>query len=135
MQYDFRADSPLEWMRHARSDLAYAQMPLPAGGMLAVACFHAQQAIEKSIKAVLVYRQIRFPRTHALEALIDLLPDDISYPFDLRLTSIVSGYATGPRYPGEFEEITEEERIEAARLAEAVVSWADRVVGGQTSIF
>ena len=36
---------------------------------------HAQQAVEKSLKAVLTNRAIRFPWTHDLGVLIDLLTD------------------------------------------------------------
>jgi HEPN domain len=39
----------------------------------AMACFHAQQAIEKSLKAVLFSRQAEFRRTHDLTELSHLL--------------------------------------------------------------
>lgn len=42
---------------------------------LSVACFHAQQAAEKSIKAVLVLHGIEFRRTHDLLALASLLSE------------------------------------------------------------
>lgn len=35
--------------------------------------FHAQQAVEKAIKAVLTKRAIEFPRTHNLAMLVELL--------------------------------------------------------------
>ena len=35
--------------------------------------FHAQQAVEKSLKAVLSLRQVEFPRTHNLSMLLELL--------------------------------------------------------------
>ncbi|MDP1605095.1 MAG: HEPN domain-containing protein [Rhodocyclaceae bacterium] len=35
--------------------------------------FHAQQAVEKSIKSVLTRHEIEFPRTHNLTMLIELL--------------------------------------------------------------
>jgi HEPN domain-containing protein len=36
-------------------------------------CFHAQQAVEKSLKAVLFERQMGFGKTHDLEWLAGLL--------------------------------------------------------------
>lgn len=42
---------------------------------LSVACFHAQQAAEKSIKAILVLHGIEFKRTHDLLALASLLAE------------------------------------------------------------
>jgi len=48
--------SPADWLRHAYSDLALAStMPLPQI-LLEQLCFHAQQAAEKALKAILVAR-------------------------------------------------------------------------------
>ena len=38
-----------------------------------IVCFHAQQAIEKSLKAVLFLSEIEFRRTHSLTVLAELL--------------------------------------------------------------
>lgn len=45
------------------------------GASLAAACFHAQQPVEKAMKAVLTMRQLAFRRTHDLEELANLLTD------------------------------------------------------------
>ena len=37
-------------------------------------------------------------------------------------------YAVISRYPGDFESVDEEEYLEAVRLAEAVVHWAERII-------
>ena len=37
--------------------------------------YHAQQAIEKAVKAVLTHRNIEFPHTHSLQRLIRLLEE------------------------------------------------------------
>jgi len=42
---------------------------------LSIVCFHAQQAVEKSLKAVLFLQQIEFERTHDLVKLARLLGD------------------------------------------------------------
>lgn len=46
------------------------------------ACFHAQQASEKSLKALLVAFGIDFPRSHALDRLLALLPTEVAIEFD-----------------------------------------------------
>ena len=52
---------------------------------LAPICFHAQQAVEKALKAVLTIKHIDFRRTHDLEELANLLADiDIASPFTPR---------------------------------------------------
>jgi HEPN domain-containing protein len=42
---------------------------------LSILCFHAQQAIEKCLKAVLLCHRIEFRRTHDLQLLADLLSE------------------------------------------------------------
>jgi HEPN domain-containing protein len=49
--------SPEEWLRYAQSDLKLASITLPSGVLLEALCFHAQQAAEKAIKAVLISLQ------------------------------------------------------------------------------
>lgn len=41
--------------------------------ILDTAAFHCQQAIEKYLKAYLVFMQVDYPRTHNLETLLDLI--------------------------------------------------------------
>ena len=70
MPHDIKAGSPEDWLRHAKADLALATAPLPEDGLYSILCFHAQQTAEKSIKAVLVFRGIEFPKAHSLTRLI-----------------------------------------------------------------
>lgn len=37
------------------------------------ALFHLQQAVEKAVKAMLIYNEILFPKTHRLDVLFDLI--------------------------------------------------------------
>jgi HEPN domain-containing protein len=63
-------------------------------------CFHAQQCVEKYVKALLVLHGVDFPRTHDLEALVGLLPRRIEPPLTLDEQDLLTEYATGARYPG-----------------------------------
>jgi HEPN domain-containing protein len=72
--------SPADWLRRARSNLALACTPLPPDVLYNELCFHAQQAVEKSIKAVLVERGIEFRKVHSIAYLLGSLPPDISLP-------------------------------------------------------
>lgn len=78
------ADPAHYWMRRAQADLAFARIPLPEGGLYEQLCFHAQQAVEKSLKALLVQARVDFPNTHNLQRLIDLLPPEIPADPDTR---------------------------------------------------
>ena len=55
--------SPREWIEHARSDLALARLGRDAQDVLpAQVCFHAQQAVEKALKAVLLFTSPSYSR-------------------------------------------------------------------------
>ena len=117
--------SPAEWMRFAHSDLAVARQSSTPGVLRETLCFHAQQAAEKSIKAVLIHCGIPFPKVHAIERLIDLLPPEVGRTDELIASAQLTDYATALRYPGHGEPVTKDEYREALRLAEAVVAWAE----------
>lgn len=116
--------SPADWLRHARSDLALSRTPAGDDVMLETLCFHAQQAAEKSLKAVLVSRGVSPPLTHNLRLLLDKLLPETPVPEEVVSAVELTDYAVTVRYPGEFEEVTVEEHARAIRLAEAVVAWA-----------
>ena len=88
------------WIAKARDDLEVAN--LVEGSQLGVswaACFHAQQAAEKALKAILVLRGIDFPRSHALERVAALLPPDDQAQFKLEQLAELSPWAVAGRYP------------------------------------
>jgi len=60
-----------EWLQKARRDIRVAELALGEDLYDEVA-FHAQQAAEKALKAVLVALGARPPRTHSLERLLAL---------------------------------------------------------------
>ena len=120
--------SPVDWLRHADSDLEIARITQSSRILLEGLCFHAQQAAEKALKAVLVAHAISFPRTHNIATLLDLFPQDIVPPLDVEAAASLTDYAVLTRYPGNFEPITDEEYNEAVRLAEGVVDWAKTLI-------
>jgi HEPN domain-containing protein len=62
-------------------------------------CFHAQQCVEKYIKALLVFRATPFPKTHDIHALRTLLPPKLRPKLDKKLQDQLTDYATVKRYP------------------------------------
>jgi len=58
--------TPQDWLDHAKSDLAFARLPLREGAYYEGLCFHAQQAAEKALKAVYQHHsfawEARYPR-------------------------------------------------------------------------
>lgn len=121
--------SPASWLRHARSDIAIARAAAGPDVLPETRCFHAQQAAEKCIKAVLVAQGLIPPRTHNLRSLLDRLPDSILVPEDVAFAAGLTDYAVMARYPGDWEEVTSDEVQAALDAADAVLAWATRMLG------
>lgn len=116
------------WLQYARGDMAMAEQPMSADVPYLLRCFHAQQAAEKSVKAVLLCFDVAFPPTHNLSVLFALLPEDVPPPQDLAGIVGLTVYAVSARYPDEIDEATEAEHREAVALALAAVRWAESTI-------
>ena len=121
--------SAADWLRRAHSDLALASIALPAGVLYTELCFHAQQAAEKSIKAVLVHYGIEFRKVHNIDYLLTLLPKEVPLPSEVEDAVGLTSYAVALRYPGDYEDVTEEAYREAIQAARVVVAWAEQIIG------
>lgn len=117
-----RAAEAERWLRFAREDIAAAEAMLASQhAKPRHACWLAQQAAEKAIKAALVREGIDFPKSHDLERLASLLAQD---PSDQRRwdgLSELSEWAVEARYPGEFPEPTLAEAEQAVRWAATIL--------------
>ena len=120
--------SPADWLRYARSDLELARVVRPDEVLFEGLCFHAQQAAEKALKAVLIAKGVPPPKTHNIRTLLDLLPQEVIAPQEIEDAASLTDYAVTSRYPGDFESVDEEEYEETVRLAETVVLWAERII-------
>jgi HEPN domain-containing protein len=122
--------SPKEWVSHAESDLRLARLgsmdPQIFRGQV---CFHAQQAAEKAIKGVLLFRGIEFPLTHDIEELLEIAEDQgLIIPEEIQEADHLTPYAVETRYPGYLEEITGEDVNNALQMAEHTIFWAKGVL-------
>ncbi len=118
--------SAQEWLAHAAADLHYARLGQKDAQVLAnLVVFHAQQAIEKALKAVLVGHETVFPKTHDLEQLVEIIEEmGVAWPADLNKVLEFTTFATQGRYPGFDDPISEADVAEANELAEKVLAWA-----------
>ncbi len=118
-------DDPREWLRLARGDALMASAEVP-GAPLELFCFHAQQAAEKAIKAVLLAAGVQFPHTHDIDRLVDLLEGiEIIIPREIREAGFLTEYAVQTRYPLPSLPISAEEFTEAVARANSVLGWAE----------
>jgi len=89
------------WLRKARSDLLAVANNLAADETpWDVVAFHAQQAAEKALKALLVHFGTRPPRTHDCAALLDMcLPHDEGLGRFQEACQALGQLGVWPRYP------------------------------------
>ncbi len=91
------------WLIKAKHDLESAYK-LASGDdpYLDTAIYHCQQAVEKAIKAILVYNDQRFEKTHDLTILLESAQNYESNLKGLQdIAELLTPYATEFRYPGE----------------------------------
>ncbi len=96
--------STREWVEKAEADWATAGRELRARRQpnYDAACFHAQQCVEKYLKARLVQAGQPILKTHDLSALLDLvLPLEPLWEVFRPQLEILTSYAVVFRYPGE----------------------------------
>ncbi len=111
-----------KWLIKANNDLKVAEneMALPKENMVTDAiCFHSQQAVEKYLKAFLIFKGEDFKKSHNLEYLLEIcaqLEKDFSQ-IDL---GNLSFYAVEVRYPDDFYIPTENEAQECLNIARNV---------------
>ena len=90
--------------------------------------FHAQQAIEKCLKAVLILHKIEFRKTHNLDELIDLLQENaLPLPPNLDDLDMFTPYAVLMRYDFSVNESLNREQTMI--LVKHVYDWANGLIG------
>jgi HEPN domain-containing protein len=116
-----------EWFQRAKSNMARAKAGKATAEILYEdLCYDAQQAAEKSLKALCILHEIVFPRTHDIAYLMDLLmKGSVPIPEDVHKARILTGYAVETRCPGEYEPVNEEDYLNATTLAERLVKWVE----------
>ncbi len=91
------------WVGKAEADLSVVEMCLNKKRSLEAACFHAQQAAEKYLKAYLTPKEIEFPFVHNLEKLIELCSKgDPSFTDIKGVGRELTPYAVQARYDVDF---------------------------------
>src|SRR3990172_8347408 len=94
-----------QWVERAEEDRRTAEhlLTIRRHCPFGTVCFHAQQCVEKYIKAILTLQAIEFPKTHDIMELVGLLPTDLHLPLDAPMAERMTAYATLLRYPGDWE--------------------------------
>ena len=89
-------------------------------------CYHAQQAVEKFLKAFLIYHNVDFPKTHDLDYLLQECKKIDNGVFDIDLVSLTD-FGVSIRYPDDFYVPDIEETItyrDISLLVKRIVEYA-----------
>lgn len=120
-------------LKKASHDLAAARATLAVDEALDMVCFHAQQAVEKSLKAILALHEIDYPRRHdlaeLLELVIPLTPGLV--PFTDSIINMTP-FAVQVRYDAEFDPAFEQ-ADQALRTANEVYQLIENIVASASA--
>lgn len=106
-----------EWLTLAQKDLAGCQKLLGDDFLTNIVCFHAQQAVEKSLKAIVEEFEIGFVKTHNLVHLFERIKEVVQFELDEDTLKALNEVYISVRYPGEFGLLPHgEPTVEDARL-------------------
>lgn len=77
------------WLNFAHADFKSAQKLLEENDLARIVTFHCQQAIEKSLKAILEEYDEIIPKTHSLIKLFNLIPDKLKKEFNINEDDLI----------------------------------------------
>ncbi|MFA4823626.1 MAG: HEPN domain-containing protein [Methanoregula sp.] len=119
-----------QWLSRAQSNLDRARAGKVRETILYEdLCFDCQQAVEKSLKALLVAEDQESPHTHIIARLLETLEQGgVKIPEDVKSAVDLTEYAVHTRYPGLYEPVTAEEFQEALAVAERVHEWVNTLL-------
>lgn len=110
----------IDWINKADHDFGSAKLIfLHIPQYFDTIAFHCQQAVEKYLKAALIYFDIEVPKTHNLLYLLDILSnfkeiDDATYDKAI----ILNGYSVQIRYPDTSIYLTTDELKSSIEIAQ-----------------
>lgn len=90
-----------EWLKSAYSDLVVIDSIVDNDIVTHMTAFHAQQAVEKSLKAILESKKITVPKKHDIRMLKKLVSEYIIIDDDYILDALNTLYLDS-RYPSSF---------------------------------
>ena len=118
------------WIDKAEKDLLTAEHEMTFADRVAESiCFHCQQAVEKFLKAYLIYLNISFPKTHEIGELITRCETKDNQINEFKEESdILTDYAVEVRYPDDWYEPTSEETKQAIEIAKRIKEYVLRKI-------
>jgi HEPN domain-containing protein len=120
-----------EWIDKADHDLGSAKLIyLHIPKYFDTIAFHCQQAVEKYLKAILIFYDVEFQRSHNLVYLLDLLSGQIEISEQTYDNAILlNGFSVQIRYPDKSIYLTKEELETSIQVAQDFRIFAINTIG------
>ena len=93
--------STRDWLNSAESDLQLIHEIISRENLTHLSAFHAQQAIEKSLKAIVEEFDLGFIKSHSLELLYNKVKNEITLEINIDQLILLDQLYIDARYPGE----------------------------------
>jgi len=125
-----RIEKALEWIRLATDDLRVSEhiLEMEEPRPCRLSAFHAQQCVEKCLKAFLVAANIDFPYTHNISTLLELASPMADWGTALDDAESLTVFAVSVRYPSDDDSVTEREARQAIQIANLVRETIDQSI-------
>lgn len=122
------------WMEKASNDLRTAETMLSVTPPVTdTSCYHAQQCVEKALKACLTLAGRHVEKTHSLPRLVELCVADFESITKMSDVAIeLTDYAIQSRYPDDWREIPLEEALAAAQKAKTAFDFIAAEIARKT---
>ncbi len=120
-----------QWIIKGDHDLGTAKVTyLHIPEYLDTVTFHCQQAVEKYLKAYLIYNSVTFRFTHDLIYLLELIvTDDTEFENYLDSVTELQSYAVEVRYPNETIFLSKDKVENAIKIAKDIRTLITRKIG------
>lgn len=126
---DNNSDEARRWLGQAAEDLAAAHLLLSDEIPGRIACFHAHLAVEKALKAWLIWVDTPFPKTHDLGDLRALLPESLAREIDEADLELLEPWVIDGRYPGNVPDLASGHALRCVEAAQRTVDAVAARVG------
>jgi len=117
------------WLFRANEDILVIDSLVKAGieNYTSTICFHAQQAVEKYLKAFLAFHDVDFPKTHDVDYLLSECQKIDTQHFRIELQSL-NEFGVSVRYPDDFYIPGVKETSEYVEIAKKVKSTVETLL-------
>jgi HEPN domain-containing protein len=88
-----------EWLSKAKDDLDVIEEIKNKKHLTNMIAFHAQQAIEKSLKAIIDEFDLGFVKIHQIERLLEIVKEHVEAKIDYKIVQMLDSLYIESRYP------------------------------------